>query len=326
VDPQRSISGLRGSFPGTEVDVTGAGDHLDKVDSKIRRIKETMRSVIAGLAFSLPKRLVKDLVTYVVSRINTRRTTALNDNVYPRVKFTGRKVDYKMEYCLAFGDYVEAYDPRAEKKSNDAMTNRTEPCIVLYPSGNLNGSWIFWNMNTSAYVRRTQWRKMVVNEVVISRMNALAGLGAGLTTAYFLEAEPTENGADEAESSLAVHTPLDEPVVISMMHEEAALEEEIELPQDNDDSSQDRGAGTTAVVEAEAVVEHESDRPRQSTAGIITRDEEYEWNFMNVANISVKAGLRDRGQVAVKACHDELEQMFFGKKVLVPLMPWELYK
>ncbi len=46
-----------------------------------------MRSIIAGLPYRLSKARVKDLATYVVSRLNVCRTTALADNVCPRVKF-----------------------------------------------------------------------------------------------------------------------------------------------------------------------------------------------------------------------------------------------
>ena len=47
VDPQSGLEKLQGSFPGTEIDISGAGDHMNMVDTKIRRIKEIMRSVIA---------------------------------------------------------------------------------------------------------------------------------------------------------------------------------------------------------------------------------------------------------------------------------------
>jgi hypothetical protein len=135
VDPQKSLPALEGNFPGVEINGTGAGDHLAKVDAKIRRIKETARSILVGLSYTLPPNRVKDLVTYVVNRLNTRRTSALNDNVCPRSKFTGRKIDYKREFMLGFGDYIEAYDPKARSNTMDA---RTEPCIALvYPAANI---------------------------------------------------------------------------------------------------------------------------------------------------------------------------------------------
>ena len=40
-DPQRGLVALVGKFPGVLVDISGAGDHLPKVDIRIRQIKET---------------------------------------------------------------------------------------------------------------------------------------------------------------------------------------------------------------------------------------------------------------------------------------------
>jgi hypothetical protein len=36
--------------------------------------------------------------------------TSLEGNVCPKVLFTGRPLEFKKEFRLAFGDYVEAYD------------------------------------------------------------------------------------------------------------------------------------------------------------------------------------------------------------------------
>ena len=53
---------LRTQFPGLLIEPGGAKDHVVKVDAKIRRLKETYRSVKAGLPWKLPKNRVKDLV------------------------------------------------------------------------------------------------------------------------------------------------------------------------------------------------------------------------------------------------------------------------
>jgi hypothetical protein len=97
VAPQKTFLALVNAYPGVTVDVSGVGDHLDKVDSKICRIKEMMRCVISDLPYKLDKSRFKDLMTYVVSRINLRRTLAVVDNVAPRVKFTGGRGDYHKE-------------------------------------------------------------------------------------------------------------------------------------------------------------------------------------------------------------------------------------
>jgi len=115
VDPHKSLSALKGAFPGIEIDDCGAGDHLDKVETRIRRIKEIVRLIIAGLPYCLPRERLKDLITYAVSRIILKQTASLIDNVSPRVKFTGVKPGFDAEFGLAFGDYVEAYNPRCQQ-------------------------------------------------------------------------------------------------------------------------------------------------------------------------------------------------------------------
>jgi hypothetical protein len=142
-----------------EIDDCGVGNHLDKVDSKIRWVKEMVRAVIAGLPYRFSRERLKDLVTYTVSRINLKRTMSLTDNVCPRVKFTGVRPGYESEFGLAFGDYVEAYNPRVQQESNNVMIARTLPCISLYPLVNRNGSWVFYNLNTRSYIRGPNGRK-----------------------------------------------------------------------------------------------------------------------------------------------------------------------
>lgn len=117
-----------------EIDASGAGDHLDKVDTKICRIKELMGAVVADLPFKIDEARLKDLGIYAVNRMNVKRTAGLSKIVCPRVKFTGVRPDHKNEYGLAFGDYVEEHNPRAQR--NDVTVPGIEPCIALYPLAN----------------------------------------------------------------------------------------------------------------------------------------------------------------------------------------------
>jgi hypothetical protein len=148
-DSHKSFKALKGSFPGVEIDPSGAGDYLDRIDTKIRRVKELMRSVVSGLPFKLPKDRIKDLVTYSVGRLNLRNTEMLMSQECPRVRFKGQRPEYSSELALAFGDYVEAYNPKAHAKSNDVFVPKTEPCIALYPEVNTNWSWVLFNLITN---------------------------------------------------------------------------------------------------------------------------------------------------------------------------------
>jgi hypothetical protein len=70
---------------------------MDKVDAKIHRIKEAYRSVKSGLPWELPKSKVMDLLAYVVSCLNLRRTTAIESSVSARVRFTGVRPNWRKE-------------------------------------------------------------------------------------------------------------------------------------------------------------------------------------------------------------------------------------
>ena len=64
------------------------------------------------------------LVSYAVNRMNTRKSCgSVTSTEAPRVKFTGRKVNYKREFTLSFGDYVECYDPASRGNSMNERTN-----------------------------------------------------------------------------------------------------------------------------------------------------------------------------------------------------------
>jgi hypothetical protein len=103
-DPHSTFRSMQRDFPRVEVDVGGARDYVPKVVAKIRRLKEVYRAVKSGLQWQLPGSLVKDLVAYAVSRVSIQRTSALSENIAPRVDFTGMPVKYQKELRFAFGD------------------------------------------------------------------------------------------------------------------------------------------------------------------------------------------------------------------------------
>ena len=164
-DPASAFRQLIKAFPGVIIDVSGAGDHVSKVDAKIRRTKELYRSVKSGLPWPLPITMVKDLVAYLVARMNIKRTTGINCNTRPKILFTGTKINYKRELALAFGDYCEVYDG-----TNNTSASRSILCIALFPSNNSTGSWKFMNLQTKQRVHRSHWKLMATTELIINAM------------------------------------------------------------------------------------------------------------------------------------------------------------
>jgi hypothetical protein len=239
IDPHSTFWSMTQEFPGADIEVGGAGDHVAKVDVKIRQIKETARKVKAGLPWELPKQLIKDLITYAVSRINIPRTTTLGKNMCPRVLFTGIFVDYKKELQLAFGDYVEAYEG-----TSNTMAEQSAACIGLYPAANSTGSWVLWKIDIKSRVRRSNVVKLVTTDAIISMMNAIAeedGMQARDPQQRSVEElvgqQPTKAGANRAkergqdpletqEENLRSESNEDEEVSETAKEETADVEEE----------------------------------------------------------------------------------------------------
>jgi hypothetical protein len=344
VDPQKPLQSLRGSFPGTDIDVSGAGDHLNMVDTKIRRLKEMMRAVIAGLPYKIGKDRIKDLTTYAVSRTNLRSTQGLVSSESPRLRFTGMKPDFNTELGLSFGEYVEAYDPKAAGKSNDVMTPRTEPCIALYPSANRNGSWVFYNLKSKTYVRRTRWQKLPTTETIIAIMNAPAGedalTQADLNTGVYSGEDDPQDAKEEQEET---HVTKGGMLGIPTAEEEAICDGVLsglpELVAQDDDDSDSESEDTDSIVsndeddELEEILQEGTDsdegssrvqqqpsvpvrRTTRHNAGVRRLDESYEWNLMN---LSLGAAIRNFGDAARDACKAELQQLFEEKKALRPV-------
>jgi hypothetical protein len=251
------------------IDVSGAGDFVPKVDIQIRRIKEVYRSVKAGLPWKLPPMIIKDLVAYAVSRINICRTTAIGQNVCPRVLFTGLRVDYRKELSLAFGNYCEVFNG-----TDNTSRQRSVRCIALYPCCNTTGSWVFFSLNSQKHVRRTIWKKMVTTEDIIKQMNALVdgAVAENLETIQQVLGEqltpdlvngPNEELSADPEAEEPRETPSEEPV-----HEEPT-ETPSDDPVNQDDVPELEPAGEDeSDDEAEDEEEEESDSGEKKRANL----------------------------------------------------------
>lgn len=83
MDLHSTFKAMTLAFPGVEINVGSVGDYVPKVDAKICQIKEMYQKIKAGLPWQVPQVLVRDLIAYVVSWLNIRRTQALSGNVCP---------------------------------------------------------------------------------------------------------------------------------------------------------------------------------------------------------------------------------------------------
>jgi len=327
MDPQPGFRSLKGSIAELEFDEGGAGDHAEKIDQKIRRLKELVRSVFSGLPWNLPKALVNDVVLFGVSRLNMRRGQSRSGNVAtPRVLFTGRKPSFKKEFSLSFGDYVECYKPGV--KSNDALAERSDPCLALYPTGNASGSWVMFNIKTRRRVRRTNWRKMVTTQLVIDAVNQLS---VDETNGVVIQGDFEDDAGNMVNRTVPAHdnSPVDELINTGVDQPEPEIDDDLpdlvdesddDEPPDHESDFDEEGDDEPPMLVSDSEDEDEEapPPPTRTSARIasgLRKPERYMVNHM-----SVKRGLSEYGEAARTAVCDELKQLFIAKKAMHPVM------
>ena len=81
---------------------------------------------------------------------------------------TGRKVDYKRDVRVGFGDYVQI---KTKPTKSSSMEERTRGCIALYPVGSLTGTHVFFSLDKGTKVRADHFVRCPTPDIVISAMN-----------------------------------------------------------------------------------------------------------------------------------------------------------
>jgi hypothetical protein len=108
---------------------------------------------------------MKYCVYFATSRINLIRHSETSDKISPLELFTGRRTDFKIDLRVSFGDYVQAHTPQ----SSNNMDARSTGYLALLPTGNKNGSVLFYSLATGKVITRDHWTP----EEVIQQMKLL---------------------------------------------------------------------------------------------------------------------------------------------------------
>ena len=170
VDPERGLAAIQHKL-GLDMQITGAGSHVAIAERGGRVVKERCRLIIASLPYSLPARLTRYLVMFAVTRLNLMPRPGDGSNLCPRERFTGKKLMYKRELEVGFGDYAEVW---SKPKQSNSMEPRTISSIALCPVGNDEGSWYFYDLMECTVIQRSQWKVLPIPDIVVRILNELA--------------------------------------------------------------------------------------------------------------------------------------------------------
>jgi hypothetical protein len=158
---------------GIIVNPAGPGQHVPVVERKIKTVKERVRAIVNSLPYTLPESMMKWLIFYCISRLNMHPSNTMMDSTCPRENFSGRKINAATDLRGEFGEYVQAHTP-PDPTTRNSMTPRTDGCIFLNSTGNLQGSAKFLNLNTGGVVTRDKWTALPIPQPVIDHLNRMA--------------------------------------------------------------------------------------------------------------------------------------------------------
>ena len=155
---------------GIPVSPSGPGQHVSPVERLNQEVKKRVRSHEHGLPFVMCKVVLIYCVLFCMRCINLQPSSTSIDRISPMEQFSGLKLDASRDLRVGFGDYLEATVPN----TNNTMAARTEGCLALLPTGNLQGSVHVWTLRTKQVKVRDQFRVLPTPDIVIAHLNKLA--------------------------------------------------------------------------------------------------------------------------------------------------------
>lgn len=84
--------------------------------------------------------------------------------------FAEIKTDFNKHIRSSFGDYVQTFVP----ESDNSLSERTNGCIALSPSGDKDGSVLFFHLKTRKIIKRSKWISLPINQDIIDIMNGIS--------------------------------------------------------------------------------------------------------------------------------------------------------
>ena len=326
---------------GVEIDISGAGGHVSRVERRIRTIKERVRAHMNHkIPYTLTTLGIAMLVLFCVSRMNFQPSHSRSDGPSPRELFSGRRIDAKLDFRAGFGDYAVCTVPNTD----NSMASRTEDCIVMLPTGNRTGTVKMLTLTTGRIVSRDQFKILPLPDSAIARLNDLArreGRGGSTSVTVRKIAEKITN--DSPSFATAPTGETYDPIVQlndevqqeegQQPHNEGNVEWTLEEPEMGVSGEADEpGDENESERTEERTVEPEQIQRRsvldmfrngtdhtQLTVRASEADEKFGGELGDhVMNITVKHALRTRGAEAEKVIMMELSQMI-EKRVWRPV-------
>ena len=130
----------------------GAGTHVGHVEERVRRVKETYKSLQASRPFKFGDALACWAMRYAVYTLNLTPMRH-NPSATPKEILTGVKPDFKVVLPVGFAELCQVQQKRV---TNSITEFKTISALNLLPNG--NGSVFFASLTTGRVISRDQFK------------------------------------------------------------------------------------------------------------------------------------------------------------------------
>lgn len=141
---------------------TTAQGHDAFAERAIRHLRNTCRSIAAGLKYGMPAAAMPYLVSFATTCLNDR-TNLHNEDESPRMILGGTAVDARLHLRASFGDVILCHSPY----NTDSVSARAEWVYVLDRDPNSVGTFTVLNIRTKKIQNRLTFERVGIPDEVV---------------------------------------------------------------------------------------------------------------------------------------------------------------
>ena len=157
----------------TNLNTTGAHEHVPELERQIKVIKERMRAHHANLPLpSFTRRMTIEMAKHVVILLNAfPPKSGLSKKYRPHTIMTVKYLDCKKSCKLYLGYYTQVHEDR---NVTNTLEEITQGEILLRPTDNLQGTYNCFLLRSGKKITRGQFTEVTTPTIVMKRVAEMA--------------------------------------------------------------------------------------------------------------------------------------------------------
>ncbi len=100
--------------------------------------------------------------------------SGISELLLPREIIIRQKLDFTKHCKAQFGSFCEVFD---DPSSSNTMVARTQPAICLRPTGNTQGTYKFFALNTKCIIKQRQFQTLLMPNLKVKTIKAMDKTG-----------------------------------------------------------------------------------------------------------------------------------------------------